>query len=111
MKLETRVTLSTKVDKKSYTSNVTIDWTGMTDDDLQALAQRSIVIRKQNADRTKGVIPEEEYVLKAVDYRIGVRTARPVVLTTEQMLDAMSDEEFEEHMREQLAKRKASKEV
>lgn len=93
MKLETHVSASTKVNKVSYKSNVTIDWTGMTDDDLQALAQRSIIIRKQNADRLTGTMPEGEYTIKAVDYRIGVRTARPVNLTPEQMLEALSPEE------------------
>lgn len=93
MKNETFVSASTKVSGVSHKSNVTIDWTGMTDDDLQALAQRSIIIRKQNADRLAGVVPEDSYVLKAVDYRIGVRTARPVNLTPEQMLAALSPEE------------------
>lgn len=93
MKNETFVSASTKVNNIAHKSNVTIDWTGMTDDDLQALAQRSIIIRKQNADRLAGVVPETEYVLKAVDYRIGVRTARPVNLTPEQMLAALSPEE------------------
>lgn len=93
MKNETFVSASTKVNGVAHKSNVTIDWSGMTDDDLQALAQRSIIIRKQNADRLAGVVPETEYVLKAVDYRIGVRTARPVNLTPEQMLAALSPEE------------------
>lgn len=93
MKLETQVSASTKVNKVSHKSNVTIDWSGMTDDDLQALAQRSIVIRKQNADRLAGIVPETNYILKAVDYRIGMRTARPGNLTPEQMLAALSPED------------------
>lgn len=79
MKQETHVTASTKINGVNHKSNVTIDWTGMTDDDVQALAQRSLIIRKQNADRTKGVIPEERYTIKAVDYRIGARTpSKPI---------------------------------
>jgi len=92
MKLETQVSASTKVNKVSHKSNVTIDWTGMTDDDLQALAQRSIIIRKQNADRLAGVIPEERYVLKAADFKIGARVAR-VAQTPEQMLASLSEED------------------
>lgn len=92
MKLETHVSASTKVNKVSHKSNVTIDWTGMTDDDLQALAQRSIIIRKQNADRLAGDVPEAAYTIKAVDYRIGVRAAR-VAQTPEQMLAALPPEE------------------
>ena len=93
MKNETHVSASTKINKVAHKSNVTIDWTGMTDDDLQALAQRSILIRWQNANRLQEVIPEANCTLKAVDYRIGVRTARLVNLTPEQMLAALSPEE------------------
>lgn len=74
MKAETFVTASTKINNVSHKSHVTIDWSGMTDDDVQALAQRSLVIRKQNADRTKGVVPPERYTIKATDYKIGART-------------------------------------
>ena len=93
MKNETRVTTSIKIEKTSHRCDVIIDWTGMTDDDLQALAQRSIIIRMQNAARVTGKAPEEEMTIRAVDYRIGVRTSRPVVLSPEQMLASLSPEE------------------
>lgn len=92
MKLETFVSASTTVNKVKHKSNVTIDWTGMTVQDLQALAQRSIVIRKQNADRLAEVVPPTEYKIKATDFRIGVRTVKEKQ-TPEQMLAALSPEE------------------
>lgn len=92
MKSETFVTASTKVNNVSHKSNVTINWDGMTVDDLQALAQRAIVIRKQNADRTAGVVPEASYMIKATDYKIGVRIGKPQ-LSAEQMLAALSEED------------------
>ena len=93
MKTETFVTASTKVNNVAHKSNVTIDWTGMTEDDLQALAQRSIVIRKQNQDRTAGVVPAERYTIKATDFRIGARAPR-VQLTPEQLLAQLSPEQL-----------------
>lgn len=98
MKNETFVTASTKVNGVSHKSNVTIDWTGMTVEDLQALAQRSIVIRKQNADRTAGVVPETSYTIRAVEYKIGARVARPQ-MTPEQALNALTPEQLQELLR------------
>jgi len=92
MKLETFVSASTTVNKVKHKSNVTIDWTGMRVADLQALAQRSIVIRKQNADRLAEVVPPPEYKIKATDFRIGTRVVKEKQ-TPEQMLAALSPEE------------------
>ena len=92
MKLSTSVSASTKVNGVSHKSNVTIDWTCMTIDELQALAQRSIIIRKQNADRLAGVVPDSSYTLKATDYKLGVRVVKQAQ-TPEQMLAALSPEE------------------
>jgi len=99
MKTETFVTASTKVNGVDHKSNVTIDWTGVTDDEMQALAQRSLIIRKQNADRTKGIIPASSYTIKAKEYVIGARAPNQPVdirdllakLTPEQAL-ALLDE-------------------
>lgn len=92
MKNETHVSASTKINKVAHKSNVTIDWTGMTDDDLQALAQRSILIRWQNANRLQEVIPEANCTLRALDFKIGTRVQK-LRMTPEQMLAALSPEE------------------
>ena len=73
MKPQTSVSANTLINKVKHHTNLTIDWTGMETADLQALAQRSIVIRYQNANRTKERIPNGNETIKAVDYRIGVR--------------------------------------
>jgi len=93
MKLETQVSAKTKVNGVDHKSNVTIDWTGMSVHDLQALAQRSIVIRKQNADRTAGVVPETQYTILATDYRIGARVQKPQK-SVEQLLSELPQEEL-----------------
>lgn len=95
MLLETLVSCNTKIDDVAHRSNVTIDWTGMTARELQELAQRSIVIREQNNNRLKGVVPPAEYKIEAVDFRVGVRAARqdadPVKL-----IEKLSDSELQE---------------
>ena len=103
MKAETFVSASTTIDKVVHKSNVTIDWSGMTDDEMQALAQRSIIIRKQNADRTNGVIPPERYTIKATDYKIGTRAVKTPP-TLAELLAALPEGEREQAIRDALAK-------
>lgn len=102
MKAETFVSAKTTVNKLEHISHVTIDWKGMTDDDIQAMAQRSLIIRWQNANRTKEVIPNERVTLKATDYRLGTRLVAPVSL--DKALDALSEEEAIKLLEERLAR-------
>lgn len=93
MLLETLVSCNTKIDDTKCRSNVTIDWTGMTVRELQELAQRSIVIREQNNNRLKGVVPPTEYTIKAVDFRVGVRAEKSV--NPVKLVENMSDDELD----------------
>lgn len=102
MKNETFVTASTKVNNVNHKSHVTIDWTGMTDDDVQALAQRSLIIRKQNADRTAGIVPPERYTIKATDYKLGARVPKQPV-SPEQIIAQLSEEEAIRLLEKRLA--------
>lgn len=92
----TKVDTSTKaaVGLDPVTTHITIDWDGMAEDDLRALAQQTLVIKFQAAfRRSKEGIPTE-YVAKAVDHKVGTRSARQEVnldkllgkLTAEQRL-------------------------
>jgi hypothetical protein len=92
LKLETHVSANTTIDKVKHVSNVTINWEGISLDQLQALAQRSIVIRKQNDDRNAGVIPGAAYTIRAADYVIGTRRARTPE-SLESLLGKLSAEE------------------
>lgn len=92
LKLETFVSANTTIDKVKHVSNVTIQWEGITLDQLQALAQRSIIIRKQNEDRVTGVIPESAYTIKASDYVIGTRKSKTPE-SIESLLGKLSPEE------------------
>lgn len=92
IKNETNVSAKTTIDKVSHHTNLTIDWTGVSEEQVQALAQRSIVIKWQNDNRTNGRVPETSESIAASDYVLGVRKER-VKMTPEQMLNALSPEE------------------
>jgi hypothetical protein len=102
-KNETFVTASTLINKVKHVSNVTIDWTGITDEDMQALAQRSIIIKKQNADRLNEVIPPTSYTIKAVDFRIGARAPKQPV-DIRDLLAKLSPEEAVKLLEEVMGK-------
>jgi hypothetical protein len=102
-KNETFVTAVTTVNGVKHKSNVTIDWTGMTEEDVQKLAQRSLIIRKQNADRVKGVVPKDSYTVKAIEYKIGARApAEPVDIRS--LLEKLSPAEALALLQEVAAK-------
>lgn len=92
IKNETNVSAKTTIDKVSHHTNLTIDWNGVSEEQVQALAQRSIVIKWQNDNRTNGRVPETSEKIEALDYVLGVRRER-VKQTPEQMLAALSPEE------------------
>ncbi len=74
---ETKAEITTKADARSekVVTNLTIDWTGMSADDVQALAQQALVVKLQSAWRANG-IPAGEHTVKAADHKIGVRAPR-----------------------------------
>lgn len=90
MQNTTLVDCATTINEISHKSHVTIDWSGMTPADLQAIAEGRIVIKFQDEHRRKGQVPPENVTLKATDFRVGVRrrmTAEDAVrlLTPEQL--------------------------
>lgn len=103
LKLETFVSANTTIDKVRHVSNVTIDWSGVSLDQLQALAQRSIIIRKQNEDRVAGVVPESSYTIRALDYVIGVRKQKQPV-SIESQLGQLTPEQLAA-LQEMIAKK------
>jgi len=76
MKTELTAKITIKGESKSFP--LTIDWDGLKEDEMRALAQRSIVIAWQNKHRTanegEGEWPSENPEIKATDYRLGTRT-------------------------------------
>lgn len=75
--MKTNVNAKITIQKESKTFPLTIDWDGLTEDEMRALAQRSIVIAWQNRHRVAnegaGEWPSENPTIKATDYRLGQR--------------------------------------
>ncbi len=98
--MKTQVVAGITIAKVTREFTFTIDWDGVTQEDLQAWATRSIVIAKQNQHRTAnkgaGSWPTEaECNIKATDFRIGVR--RPVVQDPVKLIEggSLSTEELD----------------
>lgn len=76
--MKTEVKAKITIQKEARPFNLTIDWDGLSEEDLRALAQRSIVIAWQNKHRVanegSGEWPNKDPSIKATDYRLGVRT-------------------------------------
>ena len=75
--MKTQTTVKTKPDARSEAviTNLTINWEGMTEDDVRALAQQALVVKVQGQWRA-GDIPVGDHELKAADYKVGVRAPR-----------------------------------
>ena len=76
---------------EAVTTNLTIDWSDMSPEDVQALAQQALIVKLQGKWRKDG-IPNGECTVKAADYKVGVRAPK-TKQTLEQMLAALSPEE------------------
>lgn len=76
--MKTTVNAKITIQKESKPFNLTINWDGLTEDEMRALAQRSIVIAWQNKHRVanegQGQWPDVDPEIRAVDYRLGTRT-------------------------------------
>ena len=72
----TATTVKTKSDARAIAveTALTINWEGMEQADIIALAQQSLVIKLQAQLRKLDTIPDKMDV-KATDYRVGVRQA------------------------------------
>lgn len=91
--LITNTTVNTRADKDSdaVETNLTINWEGLTTEDIRAMAQQALIVKLQGAWRKNG-IPSGDATINAVDYKVGVRQARkPTDLASQ--IAALSDEE------------------
>lgn len=74
----TTVTAKTKIDARAETATVTavtIDWSNTSDEDIKALAARTVVIAAQSQWRKDGAVPSE-VTLDANDYANPTRAPR-----------------------------------
>lgn len=81
-----------KINKEDYKVNLTIDWEGMTNEQMRELAARAIIVRWQNDTRTNETIPETNTTISATEYALG----RPRHVDPMKALDKLSDEQLAE---------------
>lgn len=72
--------VDTKKDKnaENVRTNLTLDWEGMTEDDVRALAAQALIVKLQSGWRKNG-IPNGDATVKAVEHKVGVRAPRKPV--------------------------------
>jgi hypothetical protein len=75
--MKTTNEIKTKSDSRAQavTTNLTIDWDGITQEDLIEMARAALTVKLQGAWRNS-TIPEGDFEVKAVDYKPGTRAAR-----------------------------------
>jgi hypothetical protein len=91
MNTNTEVATRPAAGAEAVTTNLTINWEGMSEDDIRALAQQALVVKLQGMWR-KSTIPAGDHTVNAVDHKVGVRRApQPKDLAT--LLAALSPED------------------
>lgn len=80
MKQRTKHEVDTRLTKggKSYTTKLTLDWAGVSEDEMQELASRSVIINAQRIYRDAGKVPTGEHTEKVRDLLDGKRPPRVI---------------------------------
>lgn len=101
-KTTTEVDTKPSKDAASVATVLTIDWSNMTDRDVQELAQQALVVKLQAAWRKDG-IPAGAHEVDAAEYKVGTRAKRQPQ-TVETLLAKMDPEAKRAWLAEQMAK-------
>lgn len=79
-----------KIAAPSQETDLTINWDGMTPEDIKALASGALVVKLQNGWRKNGI--PASCTVNAVDHKVGVRTPKAPPVTIESLIEqAKSD--------------------
>jgi hypothetical protein len=81
--MNTNTEVSTRKDKNSdeVKTNLTLNWDGVTEDDLRALAQQALIVKLQGGWRKNGI--PSEVTVKVIEHKVGTRAPRgPIDLAT-----------------------------
>lgn len=75
--MNTIVEVATRANKEAaeVVTNLTVNWDGMTEDDVRALAQQALIVKLQSSWRKSG-IPEGDHTVAAVEHKVGSRAPR-----------------------------------
>lgn len=91
MKTTTEVATKQNAGGEAVTTNLTIDWEGMTEDDVRALAQQALIVKLQGGWRKNG-IPNGDFTVLATEHKVGVRAPRGPVDPVK-LVATLSDEQ------------------
>jgi hypothetical protein len=95
--LETKVSTSNKLSTGKHKCNLTINWDGLTDRDMQELAQRTIVIAWQQRLRSSDVAPPTDLTINASDFKLGTRHTAEV--SPVKLIEKFTPEQLEHFMK------------
>lgn len=90
MNTNTEVTTRPAAGAEPVKTNLTLNWDGMTEDDLRALAQQALIVKLQGSWRKNGI--PEEVTVNVVEHKVGTRAARGPVNIASAVAN-LSDEE------------------
>ena len=74
MNTTTEVTTRADAQSEPVKTNLTLNWDGMTEDDLRALAQQALIVKLQGSWRKNGI--PSEITVNVVEHKVGTRAAR-----------------------------------
>lgn len=74
--MNTQTEVTTRADAKAdpIKTNLTLNWEGVTEEDLRALAQQALIVKLQGGWRKNGI--PEEITVNVVEHKVGVRAPR-----------------------------------
>ncbi len=75
MKTTTEVATRPQAGAEAVITNLTIDWNGVNEEDLRALAQQALIVKLQGSWRKNG-IPAGDFEVQAAEHKVGVRAPR-----------------------------------
>lgn len=75
MKTTTTVKTKPSAREDAVTTNLTINWEGMSEEDTRALAQQALIVKLQAHWRNNS-IPEGDFEVDAVKHKVGTRAER-----------------------------------
>ena len=74
MNTNTKVTTRPAAGAEKVETDLTLDWSGMTEEDLRALAQQALIVKLQGSWRKNGI--PAEVTVKVVEHKVGTRSPR-----------------------------------
>lgn len=83
-------------------TNLTVDWTDCSEDDIKAMALAGLIVKLQGGWRRNGI--PAEITVKAADHKVGTRAPAAKAMTLDDLIEkAKTDPEYKKLLLERLA--------